>query len=199
MSVARSKVSAERVSRSRFIGVRLLSMFTIYIFMCLYYDIFPLPDYLNIQPKDFAPSKRTLLRGMNSRADTITSHKIVVRLWCVFEFVAIDWCTLTACHDLFANISVTLHLDGPEDWPSLYENIDEAHTMRNTGLDFGTFLSTAWATSTLVGYQRRYCARRSELNVHDMSTTSLSLFSLAPCILSFGLRSKSVRLEGERR
>lgn len=166
-SVSRNLPTTKSCSRGRFLRFRLLSIFTIYTIMCLYYDILALPEYIQIQPLDFSPSKRNLLRRLFSYSDPITYHELLVRLWFLFEFITIDYLTLTAFHDLFAFISVSIGLDDPEDWPPLYGNVVEAYTLRNYWAKFWHLLIdrmgntyASWLSENVFCLQKRTNASR---------------------------------------
>jgi len=121
-----------------------------YALMVVYYEVIDLPNRLHIQPNDFTPSKRSFFRRLAASQSPVTLHEVLVRIWCVFEFIILDWASLTAIHSVFASISVSLHLDLPKHWPPLFGSIRETYSLRNYWAKFWHLLF--YRMGKLLGY-----------------------------------------------
>lgn len=130
-STARAEHAAQKQSRKQFVKTRLMSIMIIYALLVVYYEVIDLPSRLHIQPNDFTPSKRSFFRRLAASQSPVTLHEVLVRIWSVFEFIILDWASLTAIHSVFASISVSLHLDLPKHWPPLFGSIRETYSLRN--------------------------------------------------------------------
>ena len=125
--------------RRIFLFKRLLSIAIIYGINMLYER--NLGKLYHFQITDFEPLKQSYIRRLN----LVSSRESILRAILVLNFVWTSWAVISAYHLALSVFFVTVGLDEPEEWPTLYGSPWEMYSVRR-------FWGRFWHRSTFRTY-----------------------------------------------
>lgn len=135
-------------------------------------DVLDPRDLFDINKADYLPPKASIVRRLmkqytqSSSSDPVAGREFLVRAYEASNETIADYLVLSAYHDFFAIIFITVGLDQSWEWPPLFGQITQVYSMRRFWslfwhrLVYRSFHSHAIKISSWFGVKQRTLSSR---------------------------------------